>query len=564
MPAALASYQSALNLARELGDDLHIAITLNNMAGAAIESGRLDQAEQYNRQALELERRRHDRAHELYSLQNQAWILAAQGEPEAAEKGLREVIAGSADDPFLRWHAQARLARLLATQGKTGPARREFAGAIRTVDAARLAEKEEFRLPFLSQARAFYGDYIEFLMQQQEPREALRIAEHARARTLTEALGLGLMPSCGPQATGTRAPQCREAAGNRNPASRQYQPEETARRLNAVILSYWLTANHSYLWAVSAGGIKVYTLPSEAEIAVSLQSYREALMGPQDVRESANAAGLKLYRMLAGPAAALIPPGTRVVLIPDGALTALNFETLLVPASAIHYWIEDVTISNASSMALLAAAAQRRYPPPPDRLLAIGDPVQPGREFSELPQARLEIARVAQYFGQSLVITREKATPRAYAASHPEEFGYIHFAAHASASRLSPLDSSIALSRDGDSYELFAREIIRQPLRAQLVTLSACQSAGTRAYAGEGLVGLAWAFLHAGAHHVIAASWEVSDTSAPQLMDSLYRNLRLGEDAATALRNAKLGLLRSEGAWSRPLYWAAFQLYSGA
>jgi len=52
--------------------------------------------------------------------------------------------------------------------------------------------------------------------------------------------------------------------------------------------------------------------------------------------------------------------------------------------------------------------------------------------------------------------------------------------------------------------------------------------AGTRAYSGEGLVGLSWAFLRAGAHNVVAALWEVSDASTPQLMDRLYRESRTG------------------------------------
>jgi len=75
--------------------------------------------------------------------------------------------------------------------------------------------------------------------------------------------------------------------------------------------------------------------------------------------------------------------------------------------------------------------------------------------------------------------------------------------------------------------------------------MSACNGAGTRAYSGEGLVGLSWAFLRAGAHNVIAALWEVSDSSSPQLMDSLYRGLSQGKDPATALRDAKLSMLHS-------------------
>src|ERR1700751_2088389 len=75
--------------------------------------------------------------------------------------------------------------------------------------------------------------------------------------------------------------------------------------------------------------------------------------------------------------------------------------------------------------------------------------------------------------------------------------------------------------------------------------------AGTKSYAGEGLVGLSWALLRAGAHNVIAGLWEVSNASAPQLMDELYMGLRAGEDPASALRKAKLPLVHSNGNYRR-------------
>jgi CHAT domain-containing protein len=123
------------------------------------------------------------------------------------------------------------------------------------------------------------------------------------------------------------------------------------------------------------------------------------------------------------------------------------------------------------------------------------------------------------------------------------------------------------LSRDrGDTgaYKLYARDILQQNLHADLVTLSGCYGSGSRQYAGEGLVGLAWAFLRAGSHNVIGAMWEVSDASTPQLMDNLYGELAKGSPPDVALRSAKLTMLHSNGVFRKPLYWAPFLLYSGA
>jgi CHAT domain-containing protein len=168
---------------------------------------------------------------------------------------------------------------------------------------------------------------------------------------------------------------------------------------------------------------------------------------------------------------------------------------------------------------------------------------------------------------QQQVFAREQATPAAYLASKPEQYSYLHFVAHGTASRMSPLDSAIVLSRSSvqdDSFKLYARDIIHHPLHAELVTISTCYGAGARAYTGEGLVGLSWAFLRAGAHNVIGALWEVSDVSTPQLMDELYGELAKGKTPDTALRNAKLKLLRSSTAFRKPFYWAPFQLYTGS
>jgi CHAT domain-containing protein len=182
--------------------------------------------------------------------------------------------------------------------------------------------------------------------------------------------------------------------------------------------------------------------------------------------------------------------------------------------------------------------------------------------------ATLEVKQIQKHFPSSEVsaYTRERANPGAYLSSAPEQFAYIHFVAHGVASRSDPLDSAIILSRANsaqDSFKLHAREIITHPVHAQLVTISACYGSGTRTFAGEGLVGLSWAFLRAGAHNVIGALWEVSDESTPRLMGKLYQGLEDGLPPEEALRQAKLSLLNDNGLFSKPFFWAPFQIYTG-
>jgi CHAT domain-containing protein len=175
---------------------------------------------------------------------------------------------------------------------------------------------------------------------------------------------------------------------------------------------------------------------------------------------------------------------------------------------------------------------------------------------------------IEKYFPEQrlTILSGTEATPSAYLSSKPEQYALIHFVTHGTASRARPLESAVVLSKekDEDSYKLYARDIVKRHLSAELVTISACNGAGTRAFSGEGLVGLSWAFLRAGAHNVIGALWEVSDASTPQLMDKLYDGLSRGQGPASALRAAKLSLLHSDTVFKKPFYWAPFQLYAGS
>jgi CHAT domain-containing protein len=238
---------------------------------------------------------------------------------------------------------------------------------------------------------------------------------------------------------------------------------------------------------------------------------------------------------------------------------------LIVPGPKPHYWIEDATLLTAGSLSLLSKASVST-PPKNTNLLLMGDAVSASPDFPALPQAGKEVGLVETYFpkGRRFVLTGAQATASHFLSGKPEEFSYLHFATHGTASTARPLESAVILSPEGDSYKLYARDIVQHPLHAYLVTISACNGAGMRTYAGEGLVGLAWAFLRAGAHNVIAGLWEVSNASTPQLMDELYKGLNAGKDPATALRTAKLTLVHSGGNYRKPFYWAPFQLYAGS
>jgi len=539
-------YQRALMMAQPLDDRPDWVFCLYNLAVTALQTGRLDDAERYNRQALELERIDKGPGSELRYLYIEGRIATGQGELAQAKALLQRVISGSSDDFSLRWLAQAKLADIYATLDQPSLADQEFRKSLATISQARDSfKREEYKLTFLSSVVSFYDDYVAFLLSRKKVSEALHVVELNRARTLTEGLGL--------------------KQNTDSVISAEFRPEEIAKRTKTVILSYRLSPGHSHLWAITSSQTKMFELPPQSEIEQTVHSYRAALAGPRDVRETSNPHGQKLYEMLVAPAQKLIPENSQVIIIPDGSLYELNFETLLVrKGEQLHYWIEDVVVTNASSLLLLEKATFKGATSTKNMLL-IGDPVSPSSQYTTLPQAASEISQVEKYFpaDQVQVYEGKSATAKAYLESNPERFSFIHFVAHGVASRESPLDSAVILSGDESSYKLYARDILARRLQANLVTISSCEGAGGRTYAGEGLVGLSWAFLYAGAHQVIAALWEVNDAATPEFMHQFYAGISAGSDPAVALRAAKLSMLHSDSIYRKPFYWAPFQLYQG-
>jgi CHAT domain-containing protein len=544
--SAEAASESALTLARNLNDASYIVDCLQNHALVALGEGQFGRAQQDLDEAARWQRSIDDRPSELYTRLLVAKLAASNGKDIEAERGFSALKQEQKVPTWFRWEAQAGLAEVHAAQGKNAAAEREFIEAISTIaKAQRELQHEEFRLSFLSSAIRFYNAYVDFLIAQHRPGDALGIAERSRAQTLTAGL---TEPS---QELVTSFPRV--------------DVQQLAARFQSTLLFYSLGTPHSHLWVITPQKTTLLSLAPQSKIDPLIKSYRDEVLDSGSPLETPNSPASKLYSMLVQPAAKLIPPDSRVILFPDGALNSLNFETLIVPGPAPHYWIQDATLTTANSLTLLQRS--QSTPPPPDaRLFLVGDPISSDEQFPPLRQAAREMAFVKGYFPEDhrRVLAGKDATPPAYLSAEPERFDYLHFVTHGTASSTHPLDSAVILTKAGDSEKLYAHEIITRPLHAYLVTVSACDGIGKRTYAGEGLVGLSWAFLRAGAHNVIASLWEVNDDSTPQLMDELYKGLSAGQDPATALRNAKLSLVHSEGNFRKPFYWAPFQLYAGS
>ncbi|HKF24002.1 MAG TPA: CHAT domain-containing protein [Candidatus Angelobacter sp.] len=541
-PEADASYTKALSIAQAAKDRDGQAKALHHLTQLALKMRDLKKAEDYASQDEALHA---DGPRYLDLLQDKAEIAAARQDFVTAEKLLQEILHRPNVRLVFRWHAQSDLAAVYVAQKRFSDAEQAFRKAFVMVDEMRRTYPEELRISFLDEG-PFYDQYVKFLVSQNKIAEALSIAERGRAPTLAEALGNG--PSM------------------QNDKHAFAPLQAVLKKRHQVALAYWLAEEESYLWAITPTGITLFHLRPEMEIKKQVEDYAFQIADRREIEESP--AGGKLYDMLVGPAKELISKASSVIVVPHRSLYNLSFEALIVPAAKPndkpHYWIEDVDVESASFLGLLA----KPDPPRASRkdLLLMGAPVEASKDFPVLEHASEEMNKLAARFpapGMAVIAGRD-ATPEAYASNHPGDFRLIHFVTHGTASTERPLDSAIILSPGPNkSYKLYARSIKDVKLHADLVTISACSGAGKRQYSGEGLVGLAWSFMRAGAHQVVAALWDVDDASSPQLMDDFYSELSKGKSVASALRHAKLNMLHSPDFHRRPFYWASLQLYTG-
>ena len=535
---ALPFLNEAFTVANEAGLKSDAALWAVNLAAAYALLGEWDQAERFNERSRPATAGT-DNVRQVYSDLNAGDIAVGRGDYRRGRDLLQRALAAANGTAAIEWTTHAGLADIAMREQQPAVAARHFEAALRTVEKTRSdLLKVDYKLSFLTQLIDFYRSYVDALVAQGREDRALEVAESSRGRVLAERLRMD-------------APVKPDVAALRR----------IARASNTVLLSYWLAPKRSFLWIVSGTAVRRIDLPPAPEIEAAVRDYRamlaNAIVNPLAGHDTP---GDHLFRMLVAPAS--LPPGAAVVIVPDGALYGLNFETLPVDGPRRHYWIEDAQAQVPPSLSMLATVPRTRTVEP--RLLLIGNPSPRAPEFPALRFAPAEMSAIVRHFQKEMVTVYGdvRATPASYRDSPLDRFSMVHFTAHATANMESPLESAVVLSGPDTGYKLYARDVADKPLNADLVTVSACRSAGERTYSGEGLVGFAWAFLHAGARRVIAGLWDVDDRSTARVMDELYAGLEAGRTPARALRDAKLVLIREGGQPAGPYYWGPFQMFT--
>ena len=285
------------------------------------------------------------------------------------------------------------------------------------------------------------------------------------------------------------------------------------------------------------------------------------------------AAARRLYDILLQPLIGPDPPAGALCVIPNGILWNVPFQALITPRG--EHVVERAAVYYAPSLSLLIARDAPRAPGRAPTVLALGDPAidvdtkQEVRAFhrnaslGRLPDASAEIDALRRIYGSRVTARTGLVATESTLKKDIRGYDVVHLATHGIVEEHDPLYSALLLA--GSSTEdglLEAREILSLPVEADLVVLSACDSARGEVLGGEGVLGLSWAFLATGCPRTVATQWRVGSAAAARLMVAFHRRMaRLPAvgNVAGSLRDAQLELLRSDR-FRHPYYWAGFVL----
>lgn len=357
------------------------------------------------------------------------------------------------------------------------------------------------------------------------------------------------------------------------------QPKQT-------LLEYFAGDSTITIFVVGKDKYDVKTVKNDFGLDSLVKQLRTSLTSDrsQGAKRYSDAA-LLLYQKLIAPVKAQLTEN--VVIIPDGVLSYIPFEALLVepPKEVVrfkthHYLLRDHRINYCFSATLLREMMQKQHATPPTvPLMAFapffeGDTVQLSTLFSNdadiaerdattlvpLKYTGEEAYKVASLLkGEAIV---GKAATEARFTEGGSKARIIHLATHAKADDRSGDYSYLAFSPQKDTIQnelVYVRDLYNLRLNADLVVLSACETGIGKLQRGEGVISLARAFAYSGAKAIVTSIWSVNDAKTKDLMVLFYQNLKRGQPKNEALRQAKLKYLETHKPEEcHPYFWSGF------
>lgn len=361
---------------------------------------------------------------------------------------------------------------------------------------------------------------------------------------------------------------------------------------NSAVLEYFWGDKAVYLLGVYNGNREILKINRSTLMDAYLDTLRRNLAAgyvlatkEKDFAEFQNS-GHYLFDYLVGPMLAAlgvqrngILHKPEIIVIPDGALSNIPFEALVVSSAMekevdykkIHYLVNDYVISYDYSTRFLLRNSRNQNTIQDPAVLAFSfsndHPLQTraGRlsklkSNNELPGAAGELNAIAGYM-KGKFFMGDDATEESFKRD-ASAYDILHLAVHGEADDRNSYNSRLIFKNGRDSVNdgnLYAYEIYGLPLKARLAVLSACESGIGRFHAGESMYSMARAFVYAGCGAVVMSYWQVNDNSTQALVSGFYEHITRGNKINQSLRRTKLDYLGSADKRSaHPGNWAAF------
>ncbi|XP_078380663.1 tetratricopeptide repeat protein 28-like isoform X2 [Oculina patagonica] len=270
-----------------------------------------------------------------------------------------------------------------------------------------------------------------------------------------------------------------------------------------------------------------------------------------------------LYDVIIGPIFDLIH-GNELILVPEGPLCLAPYAAFLdFNLKYLSDAFKIRVIPSLSSLKLLNDCSADYHKK--SGALLVGDPcleevLYQGERLMQLPCAKAEVEMIGELL-QTAPLTGKEATKDEVLRRLPS-VALVHIAAHGRMETgeiaLAPSTTRVFQSPSEEDFLLTMKDVLRVQLRARLVVLSCCHS-GRGEIKSEGVVGIARAFLGAGARSVLVSLWAIDDEATLEFMKSFYQHLAEGRSASEALNRA-MKFLRDSDEFNEVKYWAPFVL----
>ena len=340
-------------------------------------------------------------------------------------------------------------------------------------------------------------------------------------------------------------------------------PEET-------LVEYYYHGDTLFAFIVTQGSVKGVKLDSRGlndEVIAFRKNMLDSLdqtrgitikgANPDRIADKSSAfkslrdSGRSLYKKIFEPLETMIAT-KNVTIVPHGALHYVPFNALITNKG---YLLDTYAIRILPSASVLQFLQTKRGGQIGE-LIAFGNPDLNDPKL-DLPFAQSETLAITKDNPKAKVLLRKQASKTAV-KKYSDQFRYVHFACHGIFNPDKPLDSGLMLSSDDQNNGMLTvNELYDMRLNADLVTLSACETALGKVSNGDDVVGFTRGFLYAGTNSIVSSLWKVSDEATSILMQEFYKNLK-DRDKRTALRLAQLKIKDTYN--SHPFFWAAFQL----